>query len=313
MFPTLNDDNRTQGTPKACGSLNKDNCMSNVSINNTVPMSNDYRPLEREAPVLNKTRDTPLPPSVAHTVSRDNGVVLKDGNVTLNKDAVERLLQLFEYVFKAIRSLLTTQGTMPNVTPDPAPLPKAGQDAGTQSKVTPEANPQAKPIPTPAPVVGTDTTVKPKVTLETTSPKVIPGVVPGVKPERAPENRHTPEVNVTVQVNCHCPHPEAEVAPRPPVKPQADGNILVGPKPPLDADAKPVVVPRPAVKSETDTKAPHVPKPATPQVIPDKPTPAPDLTSPGPADDRLVDSANKRNRPRPDTHWNTDAGRRTRA
>jgi|SRR5476651_549549 len=288
--------------------------MSNLSINTAVPMNTDYRPLEREVPATNKSRDIPLPPSMANTALRDNGAVLKDGGITLNKDADERLLQVFEFAFKAIRNMLTAQGGMPNVTVD--------------------ANAQAKVVPGPATVVAADTAVTPKVTPEATSPRVIPVYVPGVRPDRAEENRRTPDVNVTVQViNHHFSHHDADFTPHP--NPFDDGDFRPVPTPTVDADTRPLLVPRPwvrprpeikpivvpqsSVKSETDAAVPDVPKPpltpdtlSTPQVLPDKTSPGADLTSPGPADDRLTDSSNNRNRPRPDNYRNVEPGRRTR-
>lgn len=83
--------------------------MSNLSINTTVPMNTDYRPLDREQ-VVNKSRDNQTLNVLSTTVIRNNDLGPKDSNVTVSKDALEKLFEMFDFAFKAIRSMLAAQG-----------------------------------------------------------------------------------------------------------------------------------------------------------------------------------------------------------
>ncbi|NWE41095.1 hypothetical protein HX875_16585 [Pseudomonas yamanorum] len=311
--------------------------MSNLSINTSVPMNLDYRSLDQEQGGVNKPRNNLLPNSFSNAVVRDHDAGSKDSNVTVTRDSLQKLFEMFDSVVKAMRNMLATQGSLPKPMSEVVPLPKVPPEAGPAPKVVPEANPALKVAPAPVPKVQADLGVL---------AKVMPGPLPEVRRDAEPQNKPMNDINVTVQVaNCHCPHPEAKVAPRTtvtreidgratvvphsPVKPGVDANTLVVPNLPIlpqvdtktlvlpqspvkpGNDGKTPLIPQPPVKSEVDKKTPIVPQPdVTPDV---RPTPEPDLTAPGPAEDCSTNSFNKYNRSRFDSPRQFDNGRRTRA
>jgi len=301
------------------GSLEKDKSMSNLSINTSVPMNPDYRSLDREQGGVNKPRNNLLPNSFSNSVVRDHDAGSKDSSVTVSKDALQKLFEMFDSVLKAMRNMLATQGSLPKPMPEVVPLPKVPPEAGPPPKVVPEAS---HPV------------------------KVVPAPSPEVRRDAQPQNKPMNDINVTVQVaNCPCPHPEAKVAPHTtvtreidgrtavvphspvkpgvdantqvvpnlPIKPQVDAKTLVLPQSPVKPgnDGKTPLIPQPPVKSEVDKKTPIVPQPdVTPDV---RPKPEPDLTAPGPAEDCSTNSFNKYNRSRFDSSRQFDNGRRARA
>lgn len=315
-----NEDHDFPGRLPVQGSLEKDKSMSNLSINTSVPMNPDYRSLDREQGDVNKPRNNLLPNSFSNAVVRDHDAGSKDSNVTVTRDSLQKLFEMFDSVLKAMRNMLATQGSLPKPMSEVVPLPKVPPEAGPPPKVVPEANPALKVAPAPVPKVQADSGIL---------AKVMPGPLPEVRRDAQPQNKPMNDINVTVQVaNCHCPHPEAKVAPHTtvtreidgrtdvvphsPVEPGVDAKTLVLPSLPIkpDADAKtPVIVQRP-VKSEIDKTLPILPQPgATPDVLP---APEPDLTAPGPAEDCSTNSFNKYNRSRFDSLRQFDNDRRTR-
>lgn len=272
--------------------------MSNLSINNAVPMNNDFRSQVGDMPSTNKLRETLLTTNTANPISRDNGVIVKENNVTVSKDALEKLFEMFESVFKAIRSMLASQGGMPKLTLDAVPLPKAGPlDSAQKPKVASETRPQPKVEPAPGPKVGPKADLQSKATPQSDVLKLLPGLVPEVRPDPDRQNKAMSDVNVTVQINnCHCPHPESSVVSQPRVKFDVEPGIPVALQPLVkpDADPRPPVVPTPDVKPDIQ--------------------PTPYVTSPGPADDSLVRPFNQLNRSTFDnSRWSVDPGRRSRS
>ena len=136
--------------------------MSNLPINNAVSMNQNYLPQEREMPAADKSRDPLLSKVFTNSVVLDNGAAQKHGNVMVNRDALERLFDMFESAIRAIRSMLAGHDVMPKSLPDTGALkktlPESGPDstlnpdkalkplpkAGSELKTAPEADPKAQ-------------------------------------------------------------------------------------------------------------------------------------------------------------------------
>ncbi|MGA9704626.1 hypothetical protein [Pseudomonas sp.] len=108
--------------------------MSNLPITNSVSMNQNYLPQARELPKADKARDPLLSKAFTNAVV-DNSAALKDGNVMINRDALERLFDMFESAVRAIRTLLSNQGILPKSTPDADPLKKALSESSPDLKL----------------------------------------------------------------------------------------------------------------------------------------------------------------------------------
>ncbi|AUG08969.1 hypothetical protein [Pseudomonas sp. S09G 359] len=200
-------------------------------------------------------------------------------------------------------------------------------DAAVMPRAMPEAKPHAQVVP------GDDLKVSPDVVSVT---KKLSGEVPEIKLDAAQQSKQTSDINLTVQVvNCGLHHPEVNilshelklddqhmVLPKTPDKPKADDqrpsvpNTLDKPK----ADEPPPLVPNALDKPKTADKSPVTPNTPDMPMLNDQPSgPIPDirvnpeLTAPGPADDRSGDIFSSRSRNRFDNLWTTNAGRQNRA
>ncbi|AMW84680.1 hypothetical protein AK972_3880 [Pseudomonas yamanorum] len=289
--------------------------MSHFSVNNFSRLNNDFNQPSTELPgsVDKSAGEKPAP--AAGTLLKNNPAVGSDGTVTLNKDALEKLFEMFEYAFKAIRNMLSGQGGMPRLIPDAGPQPKPEREddaqvkdkagshatvlntafkdkAGTQPEVlktvlkdkagtNPEVSTQ-KDTPANNPAVPNSTlTVTPKPQTLTEFRLREPTLPKDVQVN----NRSNSDVNVTVQVmNCHCPHPDVP-NPRAPVptKPNAP-TVLVSPNPDAPVSPKPdaPVSPKPDAPVSPKPDAPVSPKPDAPvSPKPDAPvSPNPDAPVP---------------------------------
>jgi len=108
--------------------------MSHFSVNNFSRLNNDFNQQSTELPgsVDKSAGEKPAP--AAGTLLKNNPAVGSDGTVTLNKDALEKLFEMFEYAFKAIRNMLSGQGGMPRLIPDADPQPKPEREGDAQLK-----------------------------------------------------------------------------------------------------------------------------------------------------------------------------------
>jgi hypothetical protein len=237
------------------------------------------------------------------------------------------------------------------VTPEADPKAPLIKDTAAKilpdAAVMPRAMPEAKPHPQVVP--GDDLKVSPGVVSVT---KKLSGEVPEIKLDAAQQSKQTSDINLTVQVvNCGLHHPEVNILShelklgdqrpsvpstldepkaddqRPSVpntldKPKADDqrpsvpNTLDKPK----ADEPPPLVPNALDKPKTADKSPVTPNTPDMPMLNDQPSgPIPDirvnpeLTAPGPADDRSGDIFSNRSRNRFDNLWSTSAGRQNRA
>lgn len=284
--------------------------MSNFSVYNFSRLSNGFNQQSTDLPrsVDNNAGEKPV-----HTTSavlRNNPAVASEGTVTLSKDALEKLLEMFEHAFKAIRNMLSGQGEMPKLIPDAGLQPKPGKDGGAQMKD--KAGTQSEVLNT---ALKDSAVPNPEVSARKDKPANNPAVPNSTlnvtpKPQALTEfrlrestlhedvqlnNKSNSDVNVTVQVNCHCPHPDAP-KPRAPVRPKPDAPHAPIP-PRLDAP----------IPSKLD--APVSPKPDAP-ILPKPDTPTPDVTAPGPAkDDFELETTGRRRAYAND--WRSNPDRRT--
>lgn len=301
--------------------------MSNLSVNNFSRLSNDFNQQNAERPTSVDKSTGETPAKTASALLKNNPAVATEGTVTFNKDTLEKLFEMFEYAFKAIRNMLSGQGGMPKLIPDagPRPQPEKGGDAlvkdkpasnptvlntvlkdkaggnpgvlNTALKDRAETNPEVPTIAlkdradkNPAvPSSVLNVAPRPQAPLEPRRPD------PTLSRDVQPNNRSSSDVNVTVQVmNCHCPHPDEStpVAPKP-VAPQP--NVL---KPDLPKpDASKPDAPRP------DAPKPDVLKPNAPKADAPKPdAPKPDASKPdAPKPDAPEPDVPKPDAPKPDT------------
>ncbi|WP_431037544.1 adhesin [Pseudomonas yamanorum] len=108
--------------------------MSHFSVNNFSRLNNDFNQQSTELPASVDKIAGEKPAPAAGTLLKNNPAVGSDGTVTLNKDALEKLFEMFEYAFKAIRNMLSGQGGMPRLIPDAGPQPKPEREGDAQLK-----------------------------------------------------------------------------------------------------------------------------------------------------------------------------------
>ena len=108
--------------------------MSNLSVNNFPRLTNDFNQQNADLPKSVDKSAGEIRANTPGTVLKNNPAVGTDGTVTFNKDALEKLFELFEYAFKAIRNMLSGQGGMPKLVPDAGPLPKHEKSSDTPVK-----------------------------------------------------------------------------------------------------------------------------------------------------------------------------------
>ncbi len=182
----------------------------------------------------------------------------------------------------------------PKVQPDANPLPKVAPNAADQPKVQPGVNPLPKTAP------NGDDQMKVKIktddgVFQVIPPKPTPRYLPPVpQPGIHVTNDANAQVKVEVNVgHCHCPDTRAEhdkgrqttVIPQP--KADATPQTTVTPQPKPEATPQTTVKPQPNpdVTPQTTVKPqPKLEDTPQPPVNPVVPKPAPDVTSPGPAE-----------------------------
>lgn len=279
--------------------------MSNVSNKQFLPMNTHYAQLNQPSVQADKSLELSASMDSMNKFLKDSGPAPKENSVPMNKESLEKLFTMFEFMVKAMRSMLAGMGVLPRQPGelDAQPQVKPGLDTkttvlpGTDAKVVPDAKAEHKV----APEADTKTLVKPgsevKVmpdgrTQMTTSPDGKLDAQPA-RPSLIPEDyksKLSSDVNVTVQVqNCHCPHTGEKVTPQPPVTPGLDTKP--SPQPPLMPALDKQPSPQLPVSPGLDTN-PSPQPPVTPSI--------PDLTCPAPDD--LVDDFSCHSQTRFDNH-----------
>ncbi|WP_339497984.1 hypothetical protein [Pseudomonas canadensis] len=289
--------------------------MSNVSNKQILPMNTHYAQLNQSSVQADKSLEVSPSMDSMNKFLKDSGPAPKANSVPMNKESLEKLFAMFEFVVNAMRSMLAGMGVLPRQPGelDAQPQVKPGLDTkttvlpGTDAKVVPDAKAEHKV----APEADTKTLVKPGPEVQvmpdgrtqtTTSHDGKLDAQPA-RPSLIPvddKNKPSPDVSVTVQVqNCHCPHTGEKVTPQPPVTPGLDTKP--SPQPPLVPALDKQPSPQPPVTPGLDTN-PSPQPPVTP--------PTPDLTCPAPDD--LIDDFSGHSQTRFDNHRANRPGLRSR-
>ena len=306
--------------------------MSNIATKQFTPMNTNYAQLNQ--PSVQADKSLELSPSMDSMKKflKDSGPAPKENSVPMNKESLEKLFTMFEFVVKAMRSMLAGMGVLPRQpgeldaqprqpgTLDVLPLPP-GLDIqttvlpGTDAKVVPDAKAEQKVAPgtdtKPTVLPGTDAKVVPDAKAEQ---KVAPEadtktlVKPGPEVKVMPDGRTqmttshdgknilSSGINVTVQVQNHpCPHTTEKVTPQPPLMPALPVT------PGLDTKPSPQPPLMPALDKQPSPQPPVSPGLDTnPSPQPPVTPPTPDLTCPAPDD--LVDDFSGHSQTRFDNH-----------
>ena len=200
--------------------------MSNVSNKQFLPMNTHYAQLNQ--PSVQADKSLELSPSMDSMKKflKDSGPAPKENSVPMNKESLEKLFTMFEFMVKAMRSMLAGMGMLPRQPGelDAQPQVKPGLDTkttvlpGTDAKVIPDAKAEQKV----APGADTKTTVLPS-----TDAKVVP--------DAKAEHKVAPEADTKTLVK-----PGSEVK----VMPDGRTQITTSPDGKLDAQpARPSLIP----------------------------------------------------------------------
>jgi hypothetical protein len=322
--------------------------MSHFSVNNFSRLNNDFNQQSTELPGSVDKNAGEKPAPTAGTLLKNNPAVGSDGTVTLNKDALEKLFEMFEYAFKTIRNMLSGQGAMPRLIPDAGPQPKPEREgdalvkdktgsqatvlntalkdkAGTQSEVLKTvlkdmAGTQAEVLKT---VLKDKAGTNPEVSTQKDTPANNPAVPNSTltvtpKPQTLTEFRfREPTLHKDVQVNNRS---NSDVNVTVQVMnchcPHPDVPNTRAPVPPKPNAPTVLVSPKPDAPVSPNPDAPISPNPDAPTppnpdapILPKPGTPTPDITAPGPAEDDFVLETTGRRRAY-DNDWRSNPDRR---
>lgn len=259
--------------------------MTNVSNKQFMPMNKPYAQLDRSSVQADKPLELAPPVDSVNKFLKDGSPAPKENSVLMNKESLEKLFAMFEFVVKAMRSMLAGMGVFAKLPGELDAQPqvrpgvdgksgldgKATVDAGEKTKGTLEAEAKVAVKPGSEVIAMQDKkpaqlTISPDGKLNSTYSTTSPN-------DLAQRNRLS---SVTVQVqNCHCPHTDEKVAPQPSVTPALDKQ--------------------PSRQSPVTPGLDTTPSPQPPVTPPN-----PDLTSPAPDD--LVDDFSGHSQTRFDNH-----------
>ncbi len=219
--------------------------MSNLPINNFMPMNHNFPLQGQDKPVVDKVHDPLVSNGIADMPLLDHDAGSKDDHATMNTAVLNQIFDMLESLFKAMRNMFTRQGAIPQLMPEAGVLPKVTPQANPDSSVvaettkkTPEqadADPKAntsvqllkdiaskaladtaamhKPVqnaqPEPIEKPDGDAENSPEAGMLT---KTLTREVPAIRLDKAEQNSQTSGINMTVQViNCGHAHPEVNV------------------------------------------------------------------------------------------------------
>ncbi|WP_028617126.1 hypothetical protein [Pseudomonas canadensis] len=228
--------------------------MSNVSNKQFLPMNTHYAQLNQ--PSVQADKSLELSPSMdsMNKFLKDSGPAPKENSGPMNKESLEKLFTMFEFMVKAMRSMLAGMGVLPRQPGelDAQPQVKPGLDTkttvlpGTDAKVIPDAKAEQKVAPgadTKTTVLpGTDAKVIPDAKAEQkvapgadTKKTVLPGTDAKVVPDAKAEHKVAPEADTKTLVK-----PGSEVK----VMPDGRTQMTTSPDGKLDAQpARPSLIP----------------------------------------------------------------------
>ena len=200
--------------------------MSNVSNKQFLPMNTHYAQLNQ--PSVQADKSLELSPSMdsMNKFLKDSGPAPKENSGPMNKESLEKLFTMFEFMVKAMRSMLAGMGVLPRQPGelDAQPQVKPGLDTkttvlpGTDAKVIPDAKAEQKVAP------GADT-----------KKTVLPGTDAKVVPDAKAEHKVAPEADTKTLVK-----PGSEVK----VMPDGRTQMTTSPDGKLDAQpARPSLIP----------------------------------------------------------------------
>ncbi|NWA66773.1 hypothetical protein [Pseudomonas reactans] len=227
--------------------------MTNVSNKQFMPMNKHYAQLDQSSVQADKPLELAPPVDNVNKFLKDGSPAPKENSVLMNKESLEKLFAMFEFVVKAMRSMLAGMGVFAKL---PGELDaqsqvrpgldgksgldgKATVDAGEKTKGTLEAEAKVAVKPGSEVIVMQDKkpaqlTISPDGKLNSTYSTTSPN-------DLAQRNRLS---SVTVQVqNCHCPHTDEKVAPQPAVTPALD--MQPSPQPPVTPPTQDLTSPAP--------------------------------------------------------------------
>ena len=219
--------------------------MSNLPINNFMPMNHNFPLQGQDKPVVDKVHDPMVSNGITDMPLLDHDAGSKDDHATMNTAVLNQIFDMLESLFKAMRNMFTRQGAIPQPMPEAGVLPKVTPQANPGSSVvagtaekTPEqadADPKAntgvqllkdiaskaladaavmpKPVQNAEPESmenpGNDAENRPEAGMLT---KTLTREVPDTLLAKALQNSQTAGINMTVQViNCDHAHPEVNV------------------------------------------------------------------------------------------------------
>ncbi|MCF5170602.1 hypothetical protein [Pseudomonas canadensis] len=200
--------------------------MSNVSNKQFLPMNTHYAQLNQPSVQADKSLELSASMDSMNKFLKDSGPAPKENSVPMNKESLEKLFTMFEFMVKAMRSMLAGMGVLPRQPGelDAQPQVKPGLDTkttvlpGTDAKVVPDAKAEQKV----APGADTKTTVLPS-----TDAKVVP--------DAKAEHKVAPEADTKTLVK-----PGSEVK----VMPDGRTQMTTSPDGKLDAQpARPSLIP----------------------------------------------------------------------
>ncbi|WP_421558008.1 hypothetical protein [Pseudomonas canadensis] len=193
--------------------------MSNVSNKQILPMNTHYAQLNQSSVQADKSLEVSPSMDSMNKFLKDSGPAPKANSVPMNKESLEKLFAMFEFVVNAMRSMLAGMGVLPRQPGelDAQPQVKPGLDikttvlSGTDAKVVPDAKAEHKVAPrtdTKTNVLpGTDAKVVPDAKAEhkvapgtDTKTTVLPGTDAKVVPDAKAEHKVAPEADTKTLV-----------------------------------------------------------------------------------------------------------------
>ncbi|MGY2165633.1 hypothetical protein HX799_21425 [Pseudomonas tolaasii] len=263
-----------------------------LSINTPVFTRIDNAPIDHSP----KTPETISPPSIAGKPAQNLFSTAK-GDVTVDSATLNKLFDMMELVFKALREMFAGKQAKSSVLPDKVDVPDVKLEAATDSSTsktdelplmtrnalkqlsTPVLAPELKPemADTPDP----DTGHLPKAILNTLKHQTAPILPPVSKPEVTVTNDANANVHVSVNIDhCHCPDTNRPL--RPGRNPATIPQLLVS-TPVPEEGGKLEVTPRlvPEMNPHTDQELKVDPQLEVPHNHPPQEEKL-DIASPGP-------------------------------
>lgn len=271
--------------------------MSNISTPPFALTNEHYAHVDQRAAPLSNSHAPSTSTNSVNKFSVDSKPTPTENNMSVNKESLEKLVAMFEFAIKAMRSMLASLGMLPKLPGEldaQSPLTpgldaKDVAHASTQPRVASQSDIEPNAVPGADAKVVSGAGAQPKVAPQAdTKARVRPSQVT-LAPEGAlnalptttfhtdhtdvePKNKWASDINVTVQVhNYQCPHTDENVAlPRRPLPRLDTQSSPPQPAAPKLASQQPV----PAVAPSTVEPMPELTSVATDGIGSDRHQPA---------------------------------------